>query len=138
MTELRRFGVSIDEDLLEEFDELVDHKGYGNRSEAIRDLIREELIKKEWSEDEQVVGVITLLYDHHARGLSDKLTELQHESHDLVISTTHVHLDRDNCLEFLAVKGRGSEVRDLTDRLVSLKGIKHGELTGTSTGKKLG
>lgn len=137
MSEIKRFGVSIDENLLEEFDELVEGKGYGSRSEAIRDLIREELIKKEWSEDEEVVGVITLLYDHHAHGLSDKLTELQHDSYNLVISTTHVHLDHDNCLEFMAVKGKGSEVKDLTYKLTSLKGVKHGKLTGTSTGKEL-
>lgn len=137
MSEIKRFGVSIDENLLEEFDELVEGKGYGSRSEAIRDLIREELIKKEWSEDEEVVGVITLLYDHHAHGLSDKLTELQHDSYHLVISTTHVHLDHDNCLEFMAVKGKGSEVKDLTYKLTSLKGVKHGKLTGTSTGEEL-
>jgi len=137
MGETVRFGVSIKRELLQDFDELIERKNYDNRSEAIRDLIREELIKREWEEEEEVVGVITLLYDHHEPHLSEKLTDLQHHHHDLVLSTTHVHLDRSNCLEVIAVRGRGEDVHDLSSALSSTKGVKHGKLTATSTGKRL-
>ncbi len=137
MSDTVRFGVSINENLLEKFDGLIAQKHYANRSEAIRDLIRKELISWEWAENEEVVGVITLLFDHHKRNLSGNLTKLQHHQHDLIISTTHIHLDDDNCLELLAVKGKGKEVENLASQLIGIKGVKHGELTATSTGKKL-
>jgi len=137
MAELTRFGVSMDAELLARFDELIRKQGYANRSEAIRDLVRERLVRAEWEAGAEVVGVIVLLYDHHKRELTDKLTELQHRHYDLVIATLHVHLDEDNCLEILAVRGPGQEVQELADHLRSLKGVKHGQLAATSTGRRL-
>lgn len=138
MTELVRFGVSISAGLLESFDKVIVKKGYNNRSEAIRDLIRNQLVKMEWeNEDEEVAGTITLVYDHHVRGLSNLLLEVQHDYHDLILSTMHLHLDHHNCLEVLAVQGATKEIREIAERLISIKGVKHGQLTITSTGKNL-
>jgi len=125
----------MEEELLSQFDELIRCLGYPNRSEAIRDLVRERLVRQEWEEGEEVVGVIVLLYDHRKRDLSDELVELQHRYHDLVIATLHVHLDQQNCLEVLAVRGPGPEIRQLAELLRSLKGVKHGQLAASSTGK---
>ncbi len=138
MSELKRFGISIDEELLKRFDKEIVEKGYSNRSEAIRDLIRSQLVELEWEdESEEVAGTITLVYNHHTRGLSDLLTELQHSFHELILSTMHVHLDHHNCLEILVIKGRAGEAKEVADRLLSVKGVLHGKLTVTSTGKKL-
>ena len=137
MSKTIRFSVSIEEDLIEAFDGLCRRRGWTNRSEAIRDAIRRQLVEQEWEAGEEVVGVITLLYDHHGTGLSKKLTEIQHHALDAVISTTHVHIDEENCLEFLAVRGEARVIERLAHRLIGLKGVKHGELTGTSTGKKI-
>jgi len=137
MGKLVRFSISIEERLLSSFDELVRERGYQNRSEAIRDAIRRQLIHREWEAGEEVAGVITLLYDHHRPGLSEALTQIQHHALPQVISTTHVHLDESNCLECIAVRGEARTIEALADRLKSLKGVKHGELTATSTGKKL-
>lgn len=138
MAELIRFGVSINEDLLEKFDKLIVQKGCNNRSEAIRDLIRNQLVELEWeNEEEEVAGTVTLIYNHHVRGLSDLLLELQHDYYQLILSTMHLHLDHHNCLEVLAVKGTTREIRQLAERLISVKGVKHGKLTITSTGKNL-
>ncbi len=137
MGELVRFGVSMDEELLARFDELIAQMGYANRSEALRDLVRDRLVQREWEAGEEVVGVIILLYDHHKRELSDRLTDLQHEHHDLILSTMHIHLDEANCLEVLTVRGPGPEVQGLADRLIGLKGVKHGKLAATSTGERL-
>ena len=137
MAKLKRFGVSMDGELLARFDELIRSLGYANRSEAIRDLVRERLVQREWEEGVEVVGVITLLYDHHKRELVDRLIDFQHEHHELILSTMHIHLDEANCLEVLAVRGEGPKVQELADRLRGLKGVKHGELTATSTGKAL-
>ncbi len=137
MGKLVRFSVSIEEELLHTFDELIAKRGYPNRSEAIRDAIREQLIHREWEEGEEVTGVITVLYDHHRPGLSSALTDLQHHALAQVISTTHVHLDGTNCLEFVAVRGEARAIQALADHLVSLKGVKHGQLTATSTGKRI-
>ncbi|NMB40496.1 MAG: nickel-responsive transcriptional regulator NikR [Firmicutes bacterium] len=138
MSQLVRFGVSISEGLLEAFDKLIAQKGYQNRSEAIRDLIRNELVEMQWERDDQeVAGTVTLVYDHHVRGLSEVLLELQHDCHDLILSTMHVHLDHENCLEVLAVKGTAKEVHELAEHIISVKGVKHGKLTITSTGKFL-
>lgn len=138
MSELIRFGVSISESLLEAFDRLIVKKGYNNRSEAIRDLIRNQMVEMAWEkEDEEVAGTVTLIYDHHVRGLSDLLLELQHNYHRLILSTMHMHLDHHNCLEVLAVKGMAREVRQVAEKLISVKGVKHGKLTITSTGKNL-
>ena len=136
--QLTRFGVSLSEKLLEEFDRLIDEKGYTNRSEAIRDLIREKLVEEEWQADAaEVAGTVSLVYDHHMLDLPKRLTDIQHDHHDLVLSTLHVHLDHHNCLEVLLLKGPANEVRGLGEKLASTKGIKHGKLTLTTTGKKL-
>lgn len=137
MSDITRFTVSIESELLDSFDRLITSRGYTNRSEAIRDAIRRQLISREWEDGEEVAGVITLLYDHHRPGLSEELTEIQHHAIPSVISTTHIHLDAQNCLEFIAVRGSGGTIESLADRLKSLRGVKHGELTATSTGKKI-
>ncbi|MGQ9477406.1 MAG: nickel-responsive transcriptional regulator NikR [Candidatus Bipolaricaulia bacterium] len=137
MARITRFGVSMDEELLGQFDELIAELGYANRSEALRDLVRDRLVQREWEAGAEVVGVIILLYDHHKRELSDRLTDLQHEHHDLILATMHIHLDEANCLEVLAVRGAGPEVQGLADRLIGLKGVKHGKLAATSTGQRL-
>jgi len=138
VSNVARFGVSMSETLLNQFDQLVQARGYANRSEAIRDLVRDALVVKEWEEGEgEVAGTITLVYDHHTAGLTDTLTELQHEYHHLIISTLHVHLDEHNCLETLIVRGSPQEAKKLADQLISLKGIIHGKLTVTSTGRNL-
>jgi len=137
LSRTKRFGVSIKEDLLGKFDQMITQQGYRNRSEAIRDMIRNRIVEQEWEEDEEVMGVVTLLYDHHHHHLSDKLTHLQHRFHKLVISTTHLHVDADNCLELIAVQGHGKEVRRLANKLISTKGVIHGKLLATSTGAGL-
>jgi len=138
MGELSRIGVAIDSELLEKFDQLIAKRGYTNRSEAFRDLIRDELVQKVWeSRDSNVVGTVTLVYDHHVRLLNEKLTDLQHEHHRAILSTLHVHLDHDHCLEVLVVRGKVSIVEKIADALISTKGVKHGRLTITSTGRDL-
>jgi CopG family nickel-responsive transcriptional regulator len=132
-----RFGVSIDEELLSRFDEEIVRRGYANRSEAIRDLIRERLVREEWRAGQEVVGVITLVYDHHVRELESKITDIQHDHHSKVLSAMHIHLDHDNCLEIIAVKGEGAEIAELAAKLIGLKGVRHGRLTATTTGKDL-
>ncbi len=135
MSALTRIGVAIDEDLLEQFDALIEGRGYSNRSEAFRDLIRTELVGEIAARpDAEVVGSLTLVYDHHVRLLSDKLLDLQHEHHDAILSTLHVHLDHRNCLEVLLIRGRSADVRRIADTLISTKGVQHGKLTVTSTG----
>ena len=138
MGELSRIGVAIDSDLLEKFDGLIARRGYTNRSEAFRDLIRDELVEKAWeSPESRVVGTVTIVYDHHVRLLNEKLTDLQHEFFHHILSTLHVHLDHDNCLEVLVVRGRAAEVRKIADSLISTKGVKHGRLTITTSGAGL-
>ena len=137
MSELVRFGVSLEDSLLDKFDRLIHKRGYSTRSEALRDLIRQELVKKEWEEDQEVAGTITFIYDHHKRGLSSQLTDLQHDHQDTIISTQHIHLDHHNCLEIVAVKGMASEVQKLANELRSVKGVRHGALSMTSTGKDI-
>ena len=138
MGELSRIGVAIDSDLLTRFDTLIGQRGYTNRSEAFRDLIRDELVEQAWeSPDSHVVGTVTLVYDHHVRLLNEKLTDMQHDHHKSILSTLHVHLDHDNCLEVLVVRGRCAEVRKIADALISTKGVKHGRLTITSSGAEL-
>ncbi|MCD6129319.1 nickel-responsive transcriptional regulator NikR [Candidatus Bipolaricaulota bacterium] len=132
-----RFGVSMDEELLARFDADIVRRGYANRSEAIRDLIRERLVREEWRAGEEVVGVITLVYDHHVRNLEARITDIQHDHYHKVISTMHIHLDRDNCLEIIAVRGKGAEIAELAAKLIGLKGVRHGRLTATTTGKAL-
>jgi CopG family nickel-responsive transcriptional regulator len=138
MSGLSRIGVAIDTELLDKFDELIGQRGYTNRSEAFRDLIRDELVEKTWeSPESQVVGTVTLVYDHHVRMLNEKLTNIQHDYHHSILSTLHVHLDHDNCLEVLVVKGRAGVVRKVADVLISTKGVKHGRLTITTSGAEL-
>jgi CopG family nickel-responsive transcriptional regulator len=129
MSELSRIGVAIDAELLEQFDSFITSQGYENRSEAFRDLIRERLVSAAIaSPSAPVVGTITLIYDHHSRLLPDKLMELQHDHHDLIIATTHAHLDHHTCLEVIVVKGKSSRVRALADLMISTKGVHHGRL----------
>lgn len=138
MSQLSRIGVAIDSDLLEKFDAHIANRGYTNRSEAFRDLIRDELVEQAWAKPESmVVGTVTLVYDHHVRMLSEKLTDIQHEAFHAVLSTLHVHLDHDNCLEVLVLKGKAAQIRKLADALISTKGVKHGRLTITTTGAEL-
>lgn len=138
MGKLTRFGVSLDEELLEPFDALCAVKGYSNRSEAIRDLIRKALVAEEWQQaDGQGAGTLTLVYDHHKNDLARRLTQMQHDEHDITIATLHVHLDHHNCLEVLILKGEAARVRALADKLISCKGVKHGTFSGTTTGQDL-
>lgn len=138
MSNLARIGVAIDEDLLARFDRLLEQRNYPNRSEAFRDLIRAEL-EAETVKDPvaEVVGSLTLVYDHHVRMLSDKLLDLQHEFHEAILSTLHVHLDHDNCLEVLLIRGPAGRVRHIADALISTKGVKHGKLTITAAGSHI-
>jgi CopG family nickel-responsive transcriptional regulator len=139
VSELSRIGVAIDTELLRRFDGLIEERGYTNRSEAFRDLIRRELVERAWEgPDSEVVGTVTLVYDHHVRLLNEKLTEMQHQHHRSILSTLHVHLDHDNCLEVLVVRGRASVVQRVADALISTKGVKHGRLTITTSGAELG
>ena len=137
MGKVTRFSASLDAGLLDRFDETSHRRGYVNRSEALRDAIRDSLVREEWQGDQEIVGTVTLVYDHHVRELSDRLTHIQHDHHDIILSALHVHLDHDNCLEVIAVKGRASEVQAIADALVGTRGVKHGKLTATTTGKRL-
>jgi len=138
MSQLSRIGVAIDSELLDRFDQLIAKRGYTNRSQAFRDLIRDELVEETWaSPDSQVVGTVTLVYDHHVRLLNEKLTDLQHEFHRSILSTLHVHLDHDNCLEVLVVRGKASSVQRIADSLISTKGVMHGRLSITTSGAEL-
>lgn len=138
MSNTVRFGVSIDSELLNQFDRLISKKRYGSRSEAIRDLIRDELVELEWSkEGSESLGTITLVYSHEARELSDRLIDLQHRMEGLIISTLHIHLDKHNCLEVLVVRGRTGNIKSAADQLISTKGVKHGKLTMATTGRYL-
>jgi CopG family nickel-responsive transcriptional regulator len=139
MGELIRYGVSIDRSLSRKFDSLIKAKGYANRSEAIRDLIRDRLVEEQWEAgDEESIGVITLLYDHQQRELSRKLTHCQHHHYTQTISSLHVHLDGSNCLEVIVMRARAAAIRKAADLLIGTKGVKHGKLIMTSTGRKLG
>lgn len=138
MKKLTRFSVSVEDDLLKKFERATYKKGYRNRSKALGDLIRKHLVEEEWSQgNKEVVGTITLVYDHHQRAILNKLVDLQHEFHKAIISTTHIHLDKKNCLEVLVVKGRVEEIRGIANKLTNLKGIKHGGLSTATTGKNL-
>jgi CopG family nickel-responsive transcriptional regulator len=138
MAELTRFGVSIQTSLLEQFDQLIAHKGYVNRSEALRDLIRDQLVDVAAKHEEgEMVGTVTFVYNHHVRQLTDLLTEFQHQNYGAVIASLHVHLDPENCLEVLVVRGQSGNIRRIADKLIGTKGVKHGKLTLTTTGRDL-
>ena len=137
MPNLVRFGVSLEKELLKKFDERLKQKKYTNRSEAIRDLIRDDLVKKEWQEGKEVTGSITLVYNHHKRELTNLLIDIQHDYHDTVLSTQHIHLDEDNCLEIVVVKGKPKEIKELYGKLKSAKGVKHGGFSMATTGMEI-
>ncbi len=137
MSELVRFGVSLEKGLLEKFNRLIRERNYTNRSEALRDLIRQELVKKEWFEGKEIAGTITLIYNHHKRELLNKITDIQHDFQKVIISMQHIHLDYNNCLEIIAIKGTPKEAQKLVATLKSIKGVKHGTLSMTSTGRNI-
>lgn len=125
---LKRFGVSLEENLLQDLDNLVEKQKFPNRSQAIRYLIAQSRVEEKWAGDQEVAGAIVLVYDHHKKDLQTKSTDIQHDYHDLILSVQHVHLDHNNCLETIAVKGKASQLKTLADQLIALKGIQHGKL----------
>ena len=138
MEELIRFGVSIRANLLKQFDRLISRKGYVNRSEAIRDLIRKHLVEHEWEQGEtETLGTLTIVYNHHVRELAGRLDNFQHEHVPNVISSMHVHLDAHNCLEVMVLRGMPAEIRSLADHILGVKGVNHGQLVMTSKGREL-
>lgn len=137
MGNLVRTGVSLEHELLEKFDAAIAGKGYQNRSEAIRDLIRDSLVAEEIDGNKVVVGTLTIVYDHHRPNLTERLVQAQHHAGGAVLAATHVHLDHHNCLEVIIMKGRGGDLKYLADGILSLRGVKHGQLVITSTGKHL-
>jgi CopG family nickel-responsive transcriptional regulator len=129
---IKRFGVSIEKDLLEVFDKIIEEKGYNSRSEAIRDIIRDYIVREKWNiKKEKVVGSISLVYEHDVYGLADKLTDIQHHYHDVIISTLHVHFDEKNCLEVILVRGKVEKIKKLYDELSSLKWVRHTNISIT-------
>ncbi len=137
MSELVRFGVSLEKPLLDRFDVLTRAKQYTNRSEALRDLIRKELVQQEWKSGSDVVGTITLIYDHHKRDVLIRVMDMQHDFQEAIISTQHIHLDHHNCLEIVAARGKAEEVQRLADALRSIKGVRYATLSMSSTGREI-
>jgi len=138
MSGVTRFGIAMESGLLDKFDRLILKKGYANRSEAIRDLVRNNLVEEEWKlGNQETVGTITIVYNHHIHELNGALADLQHRYHAEIISCMHVHLDAHNCLEVLAVKGRPQKIKRIADTLIATKGVKHGKLVMTTTGKDI-
>ncbi len=134
---LKRFSISLEDDLLKDFDTFIQRRSYSNRSEAIRDLIRKSFVREEWEADREVMGVISLVYDHHQPQLQERITELQHDFHKQITSTTHVHMDHHHCLEVIIVRGKAKKVQELSERLIALRGVKDGNLAMSSTGGQL-
>jgi CopG family transcriptional regulator, nickel-responsive regulator len=129
----------MENDLLGRFDELIAKRGYASRSEAFRDLVRQELVKEEWADpNAEVVGTVTIVYEHHEHELANVLTELQHQYHEAIVCSTHVHLDAHNCLEVIIVRGPSARIRCIANSLISTRGVKHGDLCCTTTGQVLG
>lgn len=137
MARLVRFGVSLEKDLLLSFDSHLKDKKYTNRSEAIRDLIRESLIRRQWQEGKEIAGTITLIYDHHKRELVNKIMDIQHDFGSIIVSTQHIHLDHHNCLEIVVVKGKPKQAQELADTLKAVKWVKHTALSMSGTGKDI-
>lgn len=139
MGRLARFSVAMDEDLLARFDDLVARRGTAiNRSESVRDLVRDALVDAEWEDSAgEIVGTVTMVFDHHASDLSDRLDSLQHAHHERIVSSMHVHLDAHNCLEVIVVRGTSTQVRAIAEGLLGTKGVKHGKLVSTTTGHHL-
>lgn len=133
MMKVKRFGVSLEEDLLKELDKLVLENHFPNRSQAIRHLIKNNIVEEKWQDNKVVAGAIVIVYDHHKRELQTKSTDIQHDYHDLILSSQHVHLDHHNCLETIAVKGPANRLIELSEKLIGLKGIMHGKLVMSST-----
>jgi CopG family nickel-responsive transcriptional regulator len=132
MEKIIRFGISIEPTLLKQYDKLIEDKGYTNRSEAIRDLIRESLVKTKVKDpQQQSIGTLTMIYDHHSGNLTKQLLDIQHDHHTEILTTTHIHIDHNNCLEILVLKGKSGRIQHLADNIKALKGIKHGELVIT-------
>ena len=127
-----RFGVAMDRGLLERFDELVDRRGYQNRSEALRDLVRKELDEDAWQRGTQTVATITIVYDHHVRELTDRLTSIQHDHGELIISSLHVHLDHDHCMEVIAARGPARSLKSMADRLIGTRGVQSGHVAAAA------
>ncbi len=127
-----RFGVSLEKELLEELDKFVTKNHFANRSQAIRQLISNNVVECKWKANELVAGAITLVYDHHKRDLLNKLADIQHDYYELILSAQHFHLDHDNCLEIIAVRGESQRIKTLSDRLIAEKGVQHGQLTMSS------
>jgi CopG family nickel-responsive transcriptional regulator len=135
---LKRFGVSLENELLSQFDMLLESQGYSNRSEAIRDLIRDALIKREWLEDNiETAGVVIIVYNHHQYELSKKVTDIQHKDFAKVISSLHLHLDEHNCLEVILLKGKAREIKALANNLISTRGVKFGQFVPATSGKNI-
>lgn len=137
MSDLVRFTVSIEKPLFEKLEKEVADHDYRNRSEFVRDLVRNHMVEQEWQTDKVLLGTISLLYDHHARGLTERLTEQQHHFTGTVLATTHVHLDNNLCAEMIMVRGKGKDIMALTDRLQREKGVLHAKLATGSTGQSL-
>jgi CopG family nickel-responsive transcriptional regulator len=139
MSDLVRFSVAIPEDLLVQFDNLVARRGLAkNRSEVIRDLIRDALVDEEWDDPiQEIVGTLTIVFNHHASDLQNKLDQIQHSHHERIISAMHIHLDAHNCLEVIVLRGRSDEIRGIAESILGVKGVKHGRLTTTTTGRYL-
>jgi CopG family nickel-responsive transcriptional regulator len=137
MQKLVRFGVSLEQELLDKFDRLAKERNYTSRSEAFRDLMRQELVHKQWQEGKEIAGAITLIYDHHRRELVNTLMDIQHDFGALIISSQHVHLDHNNCLEIIAFKGSPKHAQRLADSLKAVKGVKHGTLSMSTTGRDM-
>jgi CopG family nickel-responsive transcriptional regulator len=134
---LRRFSVSMAGSLVGQLDTLVEATGYRNRSRALSDMVRAQLVEhRAYHGNQEIVGTITIVYDHHKRGVQALLTEIQHRQQHLIVSTMHIHLDHQNCLEVLAVRGRARDVKKIADRLIATRGVKHGRLTVTTTGEQ--
>jgi CopG family transcriptional regulator, nickel-responsive regulator len=133
-----RFSVSLPQQLLADLDAMIREKGYDNRSQAVADMARAWLVERRWENpDQEIAGAITLVYDHHKRNLQEQLTDIQHDHHEVILATMHIHLDHHNCLEIIAVRGQAGVIQSIADALIGAKGVKHGKLTITSTGKDL-
>ncbi len=136
MGHVTRLGVSMEPSLLKAFDRRIKRAGYSSRSEALRDVVRDYLVAGEWEDGTgPVVGTVTLVYDHERRELEKALTDVQHRFHDAIACSTHVHLDRHNCLEVIVVRGTPRQVREIADHLISTRGVKHGKLICSTTGE---
>ncbi|MDR3735559.1 MAG: nickel-responsive transcriptional regulator NikR [Acidobacteriaceae bacterium] len=137
MAELSRTGISLEQELLAGFDKLIARRGYKNRSEAVRDLIREALLSEAVDSNKPVIGTLTLVYDHHVPGLGQKLTEVQHHAGAMVLATTHVHLDHHYCLEVIILKGRSRAIQEIADKIIAMRGVDLGKLVLTNSGAHL-